>query len=137
MINIRGRSRMEQTNIPKSIDEYILQFPQEVQELLKSIRMVIRESAPNAEEKISYRMPTFVLDGNLVHFAAFNNHIGFYPTPSGIDTFKNELSEYKTSKGAVQFPIKKPIPYELISQIVKFRVVENKRKAEEKIKKNK
>ncbi|MEH7110631.1 iron chaperone [Bacillus sp. JJ1764] len=119
---------MEQTIIPKSIDEYILQFPQEIQEILKTLRKVIKESAPNAEEKISYRMPTFVLDGNLVHFAAFNNHIGFYPTPSGINTFKHELSGYKTSKGAVQFPIGKPIPYELISQIVKFRVGENKGK---------
>ncbi|MGJ7913770.1 iron chaperone [Neobacillus sp. LXY-1] len=119
---------MEQTIIPKSIEEYILQFPQEIQEILKTLRKVIKESAPDAEEKISYRMPTFVLDGNLVHFAAFNNHIGFYPTPSGINTFKHELSGYKTSKGAVQFPIGKPIPYELISQIVKFRVDENKGK---------
>lgn len=126
---------MEQTNIPKSIDEYILQHPQEVQKILESLRKVIKESAPDAEEKISYRMPTFVLSGNLVHFAAYNNHIGFYPTPSGINTFKKELSKYKTSKGAVQFPIGEPIPYGLISQIVKFRAVENISKAEEKIKK--
>jgi uncharacterized protein YdhG (YjbR/CyaY superfamily) len=128
---------MEQTIIPKSIDEYILQFPQEVQEILKTLRKVIKESAPNAEEKISYRMPTFVLNGNLVYFAAFKNHIGFYPTSIGINTFKQELSGYKTSKGAVQFPFGKPIPYELISQIVKFRVAENKSKAEGKIKKKK
>lgn len=127
---------MEQT-IPKSIDEYILQFPQEIQEILKTLRTVIKDSAPNAEEKISYGMPTFVLNGNLVHFAAYKNHIGFYPTPNGIHTFQQELSGYKTSKGAVQFPIGKPIPYELISQIVKFRVEENQSKAEMKIKKKK
>lgn len=126
---------MEQTNIPTSIDEYILQFPQDVQEILKTIRKVIKEAAPYAEEKISYRMPTFVLHRNLVHFAAFKNHIGFYPTSSGIANFKQELSGYKTSKGAVQFPIGKPIPYELISQIVKYRVAENKRNAEGKMKK--
>lgn len=125
---------MEQ-NIPKSIDEYILQYPQEIQEILKTIRKVIKESAPNAEEKISYRMPTFVLNGNLVHFAAYKNHIGFYPTSSGINNFLHELSGYKTSKGAVQFPIGKPIPYGLISQIVKFRVAENQTKVEGKIKK--
>lgn len=127
---------MEHT-IPKSIDEYILQYPPEIQEILKSLRKVIKDTAPNAEEKISYRMPTFVLNGNLVHFAAYKNHIGFYPTPSGIKTFQQELSRYKTSKGAVQFPIGKPIPYELISQIVKYRVAENQSKAEEKIKKKK
>ncbi|KAB2328686.1 hypothetical protein F7731_24510 [Cytobacillus depressus] len=127
----------QQTIIPKSIDEYILQYPQEIQEILKTLRKVIKESAPNAEEKISYGMPTFVLNGNLVHFAAFKNHIGFYPTPSGINTFKQELSGYKTSKGAVQFPIGKPIPYVLISKIVKFRVDENKSKTEGKIKKKK
>ncbi len=120
--------------IPKSIDEYILQYPQEIQEILNTIRKVIKDSAPNAEEKISYGMPTFALNGNLVHFAAYKNHIGFYPSSSGISSFQQELSEYKTSKGAVQFPIGKPIPYELISQIVKFRVAENQRKAEEKIK---
>ncbi|MEK5333257.1 iron chaperone [Lysinibacillus sp. FSL W8-0992] len=125
---------MEQ-NIPESIDEYILQYPQEIQEILKTIRKVIKESAPNAEEKISYRMPTFVLNGNLVHFAAYKNHIGFYPTSSGINNFQDELSGYKTSKGAVQFPIEKPIPYGLISQIVKFRVAENQSKVEGKIKK--
>ncbi|WP_338452942.1 DUF1801 domain-containing protein [Niallia oryzisoli] len=128
---------MEDTNIPNSIDEYILQYSEEAQEILQTLRRVIKESAPNATEKISYRMPTFVLEGNLVHFAAYNNHIGFYPTPSGINTFKQELSGYKTSKGAVQFPIEKPIPYELIRQIVKFRVDENKSKAEEKLKKKK
>jgi uncharacterized protein YdhG (YjbR/CyaY superfamily) len=104
----------------KSIDEYILQFPPEIQEILETLRKVIKESAPEAEEKISYQMPTFVLHGNLVHFAAYKNHIGFYPTPSGIDEFKEELSEYKGAKGSIQFPIEKPLPYELISKIVKF-----------------
>lgn len=123
--------------IPKSIDEYILLYPQEIQEILNTIRKVIKDSAPNAEEKISYGMPTFALNGNLVHFAAYKNHIGFYPSSSGISSFQQELSEYKTSKGAVQFPIGKPVPYELISQIVKYRVAENQSKAEEKIKKKK
>ena len=126
---------MEENKITyKSIDEYILQFPLEVQEKLKMLRKVIKESAPDASEKISYQMPTFFLHGNLVHFAAYKKHIGFYPTPSGINTFKDELSEYKSSKGAVQFPLDKPLPYELIREIVKFRVVENKKKAEDKLK---
>jgi len=120
-----------------SIDEYILQFPPEIQEILKMFRKVIKETAPEAEEKISYQMPTFALHGNLVHFAAHKNHIGFYPAPSGIDAFKNELSEYKGAKGSVQFPIDKPMPYELISKIVKFRVAENIKKAEDKLKKKK
>lgn len=124
---------MEQhSNKPKTIDEYIAQFPQEIQEILNKLRHVIKESAPNTEEKISYGMPTFVLNGNLVHFAAYKNHIGFYPSSTGIKTFKEELSEYKTSKGAVQFPIGKSIPYELVSKIVKFRVSENKSKEKSK-----
>jgi uncharacterized protein YdhG (YjbR/CyaY superfamily) len=121
----------------ESIDEYILQFPSEVQEILEKLRRVIKESAPDAKEKISYQMPAFVLNGNLVYFAAYKKHIGFYPTPSGINAFKNELSEYKGGKGTVQFPIEKPLPYELISRIVKFRAAENKKKAEDKLKKNK
>lgn len=117
---------MESKNITyESIDDYISKFPTEVQEILNKLRTVIKESAPDAKEKISYQMPTFTLHGNLIHFAAYKKHIGFYPTPSGIDTFKDELSEYKGSKGAVQFPIEKPLPYELISRIVKFRVDEN------------
>ena len=119
----------------ESIDEYISNFPPEIQEKLKEIRKVIKESAPEAVEKISYQMPTFVLHGNLVHFAAFKNHIGFYPTPSGIDAFKRELSEYKGAKGSVQFPIEKPLPYQLISKIVKYRVVENINQAESKLRK--
>jgi len=101
------------------------------------LRNVIKESAPDASEKISWEMPTFVLHGNLVHFAACKNHIGFYPTPSGIDAFEQELVEYKTSKGSIHFPIEKPLPYELISKIVKFRVAENIKKEEGKIKKKK
>lgn len=112
-------------NTYESIDDYISNFPIEVQEILNRLRKVIKESAPDAKEKISYQMPTFALHGNLVHFAAYKKHIGFYPAPSGINAFKAELPEYKSSKGAIQFPIEKPLPYELISKIVKFRVVEN------------
>lgn len=107
------------------IDEYILQFSKDLQEKLNKIRAVIKESAPNASEKISYGMPTFYLNGNLVHFAAFKQHIGFYPTPSAVDFFENELKGYKTSKGAIQFPYNIPIPYELIKKIVLFRIQEN------------
>jgi uncharacterized protein YdhG (YjbR/CyaY superfamily) len=120
-----------------TIDEYIVQFPTEVQETLKTLRKVIKELVPDAVEKISYQMPTFALHGNLVHFAAHKNHIGFYPAASGIAAFKHELSEYKGSKGAVQFPINKPLPYELISEIVKFRAAENIKKAEAKLNKKK
>lgn len=118
-----------------TIDEYINQFPPEIQEKLKALRAIIGETAPEATEKISYQMPTFYLNGNLVHFAAYKNHIGFYPTPSGIMAFQSQLTGYKTSKGAVQFPIKEKLPFDLISAIVKFRVEENKHKAEKKRKK--
>jgi len=129
---------VERNEIPfKTIDEYILQFPPEVQEILQTLRKVIKDAAPDAEEKIGYQMPTFFLNGNLVHYAAHKNHIGFYPTPSGIDAFKNELSEYKGAKGSVQFPIEKPLPYELISEIVKFRVAENIKQAKGKLKEKK
>jgi uncharacterized protein YdhG (YjbR/CyaY superfamily) len=120
-----------------TIDEYIIQFSPEVQEILQTLRTVIKEAAPDATEKINYQMPTFDLHGNLVHFAAYKNHIGFYPAASGIDAFKHELSEYKGAKGSVQFPIEKPLPYELISKIVKFRVAENIKKAADKSKKKK
>lgn len=112
----------------ESIDAYISGFSLEVQEILNTLRKVIKEAAPEAEEKISYQMPTFALHGNLVHFAAYPKHIGFYPTPSGINAFKDELSGYKGAKGSVQFPIDKPMPYELISKIVTFRVSENLKK---------
>ena len=109
----------------------------EIQEILETLRKIIKETALDAKEKISYQMPTFDLHGNLVHFAAYKKHIGFYPTPSAINAFKQELSEYKGSNGAVQFPIGKPLPYELISEIVTFRVAENIKKAEAKSKKKK
>lgn len=129
---------MEESKITfKSIDEYILQFPHEVQEKLKTLRMVIKESAPDAEEKMSWQMPTFVLHGNLVHFAAYKNHIGFYPAPSAIGAFSQELSEYKGAKGSVQFLLDKPMPYELIRKIVEFRVAENSKLAEAKSRKKK
>ena len=108
-----------------TIDEYIAQFPAEIQEKLQAIRKVIREAAPDATEKISWQMPTFVLHGNLVHFAANKAHIGFYPGASGIEVFIQDLAEYKSSKGAVQFPYNKPLPVEIISRIVKYRVDEN------------
>jgi uncharacterized protein YdhG (YjbR/CyaY superfamily) len=107
---------------PRSIDEYILGFPPETRKILKKLRAVIKASAPGAEEKISYQMPAFALKGNLVYFAAYENHIGFYPTSSGIDAFRRELSNYKMGKGSVQFPIRERLPFELISRMVKFRV---------------
>ncbi|MFW5437369.1 iron chaperone [Paenibacillus apiarius] len=121
----------------ESIDDYISQFPPKVQAILETLRKVIKESAPDAKEKISYQMPAFVLHGNLVHFAAYKNHIGFYPAPSGIHAFKDELAEYKGAKGSIQFPIDKPLPYELINKIVQFRVAENIQKAAGKLKKKK
>ena len=115
--------------VPTTIDEYIASFPKDVQEILEKIRKTIHEAAPEADEAISYQMPAFKFHGNLVYFAAFKKHIGFYPIPSGIEKFKAELSIYKQGKGSVQFPLDKPIPYDLVSQIVKFRVEENLRKA--------
>ncbi|HBF89007.1 MAG TPA: hypothetical protein DDX39_10235 [Bacteroidales bacterium] len=109
----------------KNIDEYIASFPANIQLILEALRATILKAAPNAQEAISYQMPTFKLNGNLVHFAAYKNHIGFYPTPSGIEFFKQELSAYKGAKGSVQFPIDKPLPLGLIAQIVKFRATEN------------
>lgn len=120
---------------PENIDEYIAGFPSEIQAILEKIRQTVREAAPDAEETIKYQAPTFTLHGNLVHFAAFQNHIGFYPTPSGIEAFKDELSVYKGAKGSVQFPLEQPIPYDLIRRIVEFRVLENREKAEAKGKK--
>lgn len=116
----------------ETIDDYISTFSPDIQEILSKIRKVIKEAAPDAKEKISYQMPTFALHGNLVHFAAFKNHIGFYPTPNGIDAFREELSVYKGAKGSIQFPLNQPMPYELISKIVKFRVAEDIKKAEDK-----
>lgn len=115
-----------------TIDEYIAMFPKEIQKTLNELRATIKAAAPEAKEKISYQMPTFDLKGNLVHFAAHKNHIGFYPQPSGIQAFKDELSIYESSKGAVQFPLDKPLPLGLISKIVKFRAVENLERAKRK-----
>lgn len=120
---------------PNIIDTYIANSPKEIQDTLKKIRLTIKKSAPKAEETINYGIPTFTLEGNLVHFAGFKNHIGFYPTPSGIEKFKKELSIYEGAKGSVKFPLDKPIPYTLISKIVKFRVKENLERAEAKKKK--
>ncbi len=119
------------------IDEYIAGFPRPTQEILEKLRATISQAAPEAEETINYQIPTFNLKGNLVHFAAFKEHIGFYPTPSGIEAFKKELSVYSGAKGSVRFPLDKPIPFELISKIVKYRVRENLARAEEKYKKKK
>jgi uncharacterized protein YdhG (YjbR/CyaY superfamily) len=106
----------------QTIDEYIETFPKEIQSVLEKTRQTIRKAAPGAVEAISYQIPTFKLhDKNLVHFAAFKNHIGFYPTPSGIEAFKKELSQYKGAKGSVQFPLNRPIPYDLLEKIVIFR----------------
>ena len=108
----------------KDIDEYIQSFPPAIQQILEQLRTIIHENAPGTEEAISYGMPTFKLNGNLVHFAAFEHHIGFYPTPSGIETLENELAPYKYAKGSVKFPLDKPIPYDLVKRIVQFRVKE-------------
>ena len=112
----------------KSIDDYISGFPVEVQYLLQQVRLKIKELAPRAEEAISYGIPTFKLNGNLVHFAAFKNHIGLYPTPSGLEEFEKELSPYKQGKGSVQFPLDKPLPLDLIGKIVEYRVRKNTEK---------
>ncbi len=111
--------------VPKTIDEYISCAPKEVREILEKMRATIRKSAPGAEEAVKYGLPTFVLKGNLVHFGAFKHHIGFYATPSGHTEFKSELSAYQGAKGSVQFPLDKPIPFALVTKIVKFRVKEN------------
>lgn len=111
-----------------SVDDYIHSFPKEIQEILHKIRTAARKAAPTALEKISYGMPTLYLNGNLVHFAAYKNHIGLYPSPSGIVAFKKELSPYEGAKGSVRFSLNKPIPYTLISKIVKHRVKENESK---------
>lgn len=109
----------------QEITDYLQQFPVDIQERLATLRALIQEEAPEAIEKISYGMPTFVLKKNLVHFAGYQKHIGFYPTPSGVRAFSDQLKEYKTSKGAIQFPNNQPLPLELIRQIVQFRVKEN------------
>jgi uncharacterized protein YdhG (YjbR/CyaY superfamily) len=133
--NHEGKNMKTDRTAPKTIDEYIAGFPDDVQEILEKIRMTIRKAAPDAEETISYQIPTFTLKGNLVHFAAFKKHIGFYPTSTGIAKFKKELAVYEGAKGSVKFPLDKPIPFSLISRIVKFRVKENLARAAAKGKK--
>ncbi|KNZ40801.1 hypothetical protein AKG39_15740 [Acetobacterium bakii] len=113
----------------ESIDEYINQFPNEIQEKLTQLRETIQSAAPQAQEKISYQMPTFYFHGNLVHFAAYKNHIGFYPTPAGIEKFHKQLTAYKHAKGSIQFPMDEPLPLDLIAEMVRARIVENERKA--------
>ncbi|WP_374685690.1 iron chaperone [Promineifilum sp.] len=117
---------------PKTIDEYIAGFSPDVQAILQQIRATIREEAPEARETIKYQMPTFVLNGNLVYFAAFKKHIGFYPTPTGTEHFQKEISGYKAGKGSIQFPLSEPMPFELIREIVRFRVEESREAAEAK-----
>jgi len=121
----------------KTMDEYINTFPKDVQRILNELRQTIKEVAPEAEETINYQIPTFTLHGNLVHFAAFENHIGFYPTPSGMEAFKQELSAYKGAKGSVQFPIDQPLPLPLIRRIVEYRVKENVERQQKKKAKSK
>jgi uncharacterized protein YdhG (YjbR/CyaY superfamily) len=118
-----------------TIDEYISTQPIEIKHILEKVRLTIHNAAPEAEETISYQMPAFKLHGMLVYFAAWKNHIGFYPTGSGIASFKEELSKYKGAKGSVQFPYDKPIPYTLIKKIVQFRVKENLQKSQKKLSK--
>lgn len=118
--------------LPISIDQYITEAPHEVQDKLRELRLVIKSVVPEAEERIAYGMPTFSQNGNLVHFASFKNHIGFFPAPSGIENFQEELAKYKTSKGTVQFPLDEDIPMDLVREIVRFRLKENLAKATKK-----
>lgn len=124
-------------NAAKNIDEYIGWFSEDVQKILEKVRTLIQTCAPEATEDIKYAMPTFVLNGNLVHFAAFKNHIGFYPAPTGTEAFKEDLAPYKTGKGSIQFQLDEPIPYDLIKKITLFRVDENLKKAKTKSSKKK
>jgi len=133
----KGNSVKTDETTPQDIDKYIASFPKDIQEILEKIRITIRKAAPDAEETIKYQLPTFTLKGNLVHFGAFKKHIGFYPTPTGTEKFRNELSVYEGAKGSIRFPLDKPIPYDLISKIVEFRVKENLERAEAKGKKKK
>lgn len=114
---------------PSNIDEYIALFPDSVQQTLSKLREIVHEEAPDAEEAIKYQIPTFVLHGNLIHFAAFKNHVGVYPTASGIEKFKDQLAKYVSAKGSVQFPFDKPFPFPLFRKMVKFRVKENLEKS--------
>jgi uncharacterized protein YdhG (YjbR/CyaY superfamily) len=115
-----------------TIDAYIAGFPQDVQEVLQKIRREIKKAAPKAEETIKYQIPTFTMNGNLIHFAAYQNHIGVYPAPRGNEQFKEELAAYEGGKGTLRFPLDKPIPFDLIRRIAKFRVEETSKKVEAK-----
>lgn len=114
---------------PEDVDQYIAGFPKEVQIVLENLRTTIKNAAPEAEETINYGVPTYRLNGNLVHFGGYTKHIGFYPTPSGIQKFADELSGFETSKGSVKFPLDKPVPFDLVAKIVAFRVKENLNKS--------
>lgn len=120
---------MTNRSAASAIDEYIAEFPPETRKVLEELRALIKELAPGATEKISYAIPTFYLNGNLVHFAGFAHHIGLYPGASGIEAFKEDLTPYKSAKGSVQFSLGQPLPTDLIRRIVEFRVAENSRKA--------
>ena len=131
-VNLPRAQMKSHPTIITDIDQYIAVFPDEIRELLQRVRITIKKAAPEAEEAIKYRMPTFTLKGNLVHFAAFKNHIGFYPAPSAIKAFEKELSMYNGAKGSIQFPVDKPLPLALVTKIVKFRVKENEEKVKNK-----
>jgi uncharacterized protein YdhG (YjbR/CyaY superfamily) len=120
---------MKDPEPPRDIDEYIATFPDDVQKVLRKIRLTIRKAAPDAEERISYQIPTFTLHGNLIYFAAFKRHVSVYPAPRGNEAFRDELSAYEGGKGTVRFPLDKPVPYDLITRIVKFRVKDNTERA--------
>jgi uncharacterized protein YdhG (YjbR/CyaY superfamily) len=124
----RSPEMVKKRKPPQNIDEYISGFPGEVQKILQKVRSTIKSAAPDSEEAMKYGIPTFVFNGNLVHFGAFKEHIGFYPTPSGIKKFKEELSAYESAKGSVKFPLDKSPPYGLIRRIVKYRVKESRNK---------
>lgn len=127
-----GQNRINMEKPKENIDEYIAGFPEDVQKKLQLVRATIKAAAPDAEEAIKYAIPTFILNGNLVHFGGFKNHIGFYPAPQGLEEFKVELSGYKGAKGSVHFPLDEPMPVDLITKIVKFRVQKNMEKAKKK-----
>jgi len=126
---------MAKSTAPRTIDEYIAGFPKDVQGTLRKVRTTIRKAAPGAQETISYQIPTFKLNGMLISFAAFSKHIGLYPAPSGSERFNRELAAYRTSKATVNFPLDKPLPYALVTRIVKLRVKANREKAAAKAKK--
>jgi uncharacterized protein YdhG (YjbR/CyaY superfamily) len=121
--------KVNQANDRPTIDDYIATFPAEVQAILQRIRATIREAAPEAEEAIKYGIPTFTLHGNLVHFGGYKSHVGFYPAPSGIEAFQDDLARYQSGRGTLRFPLDEPIPYQLITRVVRFRIAENQAKA--------